>query len=149
MNRRSGLAGVLIVVVAAFAAWWVLSAAVTGASGLHEIDGYWLGPETTCTPADEPSCDAAIQAATQALAAQMSGAAVVRAAVATPSCRSAAYVVCAPRRAGSGTSSSSLISATARATPSASRAWGCSQRTRLQAAGLLTSQPWSLADPRG
>jgi len=95
MNRRLGLAGVVIVVAAAFGAWWVMSTAVEAISGFHVVDGYWLGPESRCTDANAPDyCDAAIQTATQVLGAQRPGAVVVRAAIAPESCGATTYVIC-------------------------------------------------------
>lgn len=97
MSRRIGLrlAGVLLVVVAGFGAWWVMSTAVSTASGFHVVDGYWLGPESRCTDSNSPSyCDSAVQAATPVLAAQRPGAVVVRAAVAPPSCSPTTYTIC-------------------------------------------------------
>ena len=95
MNRRLGLAGVVIVVAAAFGAWWVMSTAVEAISGFHVVDGYWLGPESRCTDANAPDyCDAAIQTATQVLEAQRPDARVVRAAIAPQSCDATTYVIC-------------------------------------------------------
>jgi hypothetical protein len=95
MNRRLGLAGVLIVVVAAFGAWWVLSTAVATTSGFHVVDGYWLGPESMCTDTNASDfCDAAVQAGTQVLAAQEPGARILRAAIAPQSCGATTYVIC-------------------------------------------------------
>jgi hypothetical protein len=95
MNRRLGLVLGMILVVVLVGASWVISAAVGGASGFHVVDGYWLGPESTCLDANEPGyCDAAIATATLALEAQSPGAVVVRAAIAPPSCASTTYVIC-------------------------------------------------------
>jgi hypothetical protein len=94
MSRRTRLARVLVIVVVAFGAWWLMSAAVVAISGLHAVNGYWLGPEATCTSATEPDCDAAIQTATTALEARRPGAEVVRAAIASPSCSQAMLVIC-------------------------------------------------------
>jgi len=95
MNRRLGLVFVMILVVAGFGAWRLMSAAVGGISGFHVVDGYWLGPESTCTDANEPDyCGAAIATATLALEAQRPTAQVVHAAIAPPSCDATSYVIC-------------------------------------------------------
>jgi hypothetical protein len=78
-------------------------------SGFHIIDGYTLGPESPCSAAThvDPSaslvghyqygspdfCDGAVPAATEVLLAESPGAAIVRAAVAPPSCGDP-YTIC-------------------------------------------------------
>jgi hypothetical protein len=89
------IAGVLLIVVAAFGAWWITHAMVGSVSGFHVVDGYWLGPESTCTNANAPDyCAAAIASATPVLKAQRPDAKVVRAAIAPQSCDATTYVIC-------------------------------------------------------
>jgi hypothetical protein len=97
MSRRIGLRllGVLLVVLVGFGAWWVTHSVVGSASGFHVVDGFWLGPESTCTDANAPDyCAAAIQTATEILEAQRPDVNIVRAAIAPPSCNATTYVVC-------------------------------------------------------
>lgn len=94
-RKRAALVLALILGLAGFGAWRVMSVPGDSTSGFHVVDGYWLGPESTCPDANSSSsCDAAVQAAIQVLASQSPGAVVVRAAIAPPSCDSTTYRIC-------------------------------------------------------
>jgi hypothetical protein len=89
MSRRGGLflMAVLLVVLAGCGAERPTPAPIGNFSGFHVVDGYWLGPETTCAdPAAPVACPTAIATATPIVTAQHADAGILRATVAEPNC---------------------------------------------------------------
>lgn len=89
------LAASIVLVVAAFGAWQATHATTGSPTGFHVVDGYWLGPERSCSDGSAPDyCSAAIVTATAALDARGSHAQIVRATIAPQSCDAQSYVYC-------------------------------------------------------
>jgi hypothetical protein len=97
MNRRIvlRLAAVLLIAVAVVGVWRATHATYGSPTGFHVVDGYWLGPEASCSDAGAPDyCSAAIVTATAALDAIGSHAQIVLATIAPQSCDAQSYVFC-------------------------------------------------------
>lgn len=97
MNRRVAvrLVGILLIVVAVVGVWQATHSTYGSVSGFHVVDGYWLGPESSCSDASAPDyCATAIVTATAALDAQGTHAQIVRAMIAPQSCAPTTFVYC-------------------------------------------------------